>query len=301
MSTWVIGDVHGCYNAFQALIESNFIKEEDKVILIGDIIDRGPDSVKMLDWAMQNVNHGGKYYMIRGNHEQNIIDDFTKLVEKTAKKNRYRIQAGAEPLDYKNLSIYDLRCNYDFCEYMERAGILKVGQAVKYIAWMKSLPLYTEIPVTTPDNTGRKYIIAHAWFDIRNKTNRDVILWKRDIRDIPRPNILLDKDGDIIPPLFSNDFEGLENEILIHGHTPVLKDNDYPCNAKVYRRKHSINIDTGAVYSDYGGRLSAIRLEDEKVLSATHGAIVVEDEMYYEKDYVSQLQADRTCDDEPLR
>lgn len=48
MATWVIGDVHGCYNEFLKLIHNEEIKDTDTIILIGDIIDRGSDSYKML-------------------------------------------------------------------------------------------------------------------------------------------------------------------------------------------------------------------------------------------------------------
>ena len=69
MATWVIGDIHGCYNEFMALLSSPLIKEDDTIILIGDIIDRGPDSLKMLKWAIENVTSDGRFQMICGNRE----------------------------------------------------------------------------------------------------------------------------------------------------------------------------------------------------------------------------------------
>ena len=37
---WVIGDVHGYFNTFQVLIEKLQLKENDIVVMIGDLIDR---------------------------------------------------------------------------------------------------------------------------------------------------------------------------------------------------------------------------------------------------------------------
>ena len=44
MATWVVGDIHGMFEAFMKLLEYSEIKKDDTVILIGDIIARGPDS-----------------------------------------------------------------------------------------------------------------------------------------------------------------------------------------------------------------------------------------------------------------
>lgn len=83
----VIGDVHGLYDELEKLlkkedfyIENNTIKHNDKnkkVLFLGDIIDRGEHSIKMLNLvknSILNENH----YMILGNHE----NKFLRLYEK---------------------------------------------------------------------------------------------------------------------------------------------------------------------------------------------------------------------------
>lgn len=46
---FVIGDIHGCFKSFQILIEQNIkLLYSDKVILLGDYIDRGPDMALLL-------------------------------------------------------------------------------------------------------------------------------------------------------------------------------------------------------------------------------------------------------------
>lgn len=258
---WAVGDVHGCYHQFMGIIKSPLIGDNDIVILIGDIIDRGPDSVKMLEWAMENVNNGGKYYMIRGNHEQNIIDEYTSFAERNARKNRYRVQAGEKPADYHEFSIYDLRCQYDFCDYMERAGIVKVGQALKYIEWMKTLPLYMLVKIT--DHS--KYILAHAWFDGK-------LLEDGSIRPcISDEDILWYRDTDIYDNVSRPDYSPMASEVLIHGHTPIPAiDGRGAKLAEPLFRGHSINIDGGCFLGrKYGGRLIALCLNDLKSFYAS--------------------------------
>ncbi len=252
---WVIGDVHGCYHQFLGIINSPLITQDDVVILIGDIIDRGPDSVKMLDWALENVNNGGKYLMIRGNHEQNIIDDYNSLQEIISRKNRYRMDAGEKTIDYKALTVYDLRCDYDFCEYMERAGILRIGEAEKYIKWMMSLPLFVRVKL----HDGKKFLLAHAWFEgkllpdgkVRPLLMDEDIVWQRDV--------------DYNDRFVDEDYHPMEaGEMLVHGHTPIPIIQGYRGKlAEPVFREHSINIDGGCfIGRKLGGRLIALCLND---------------------------------------
>ncbi len=53
MSTYVIGDVHGCFNELRRLLEKiNFKKDEDKIIFIGDLVNRGTQSLEVLDFCL---------------------------------------------------------------------------------------------------------------------------------------------------------------------------------------------------------------------------------------------------------
>ena len=67
----VVGDIHGQRETFERVLETVAFSPEDgdRVLLVGDVIDRGPDSGGMLDWLRRdNVTS------IRGNHEQFMLD-----------------------------------------------------------------------------------------------------------------------------------------------------------------------------------------------------------------------------------
>ena len=246
IATWVVGDVHGMYNTFLNLLNHLDLKEDDKVILIGDIIDRGKDPYKMLKWAMENVTEDGRYQMILGNHEDNIICDYYSKLD-----NRY--SRCTEKSD-----IICLESQYGFDAYMYSKGFETLGSVRPFVEWFEALPLYKKVTVTKPDGTEQKYVIAHAWFDRKDSENRNTLLWVRDIVPGNRAS-----KGIFIP-----DYDGEDNEILIHGHTPVFREHGYPDDAVVYFREHSINIDCGACFQRYGGMLAAIRLEDQKIVYA---------------------------------
>jgi len=69
---WVIGDVHGHFKTLESLIEQLSLNEQDIVVLLGDLIDRGPTSADVVRFARTTPN----VYALRGNHEQMMIDGF---------------------------------------------------------------------------------------------------------------------------------------------------------------------------------------------------------------------------------
>ena len=69
-----IGDIHGEWDMFMSLYEQlDFDPERDLLIFLGDYIDRGPGSMKVLEW-MQSHQGQKNIIMLRGNHEQMMID-----------------------------------------------------------------------------------------------------------------------------------------------------------------------------------------------------------------------------------
>lgn len=63
---YAITDIHGCCKTFQALLQKLQIKGTDYLYLLGDYIDRGPDSKGVLDMIM---NLDCKVVTLMGNHE----------------------------------------------------------------------------------------------------------------------------------------------------------------------------------------------------------------------------------------
>ncbi len=66
--TIVIGDIHGCYAEFERLLEKISPGEKDRVILLGDLVNRGPDSVRVIEIAMREG-----FESVIGNHEFRLL------------------------------------------------------------------------------------------------------------------------------------------------------------------------------------------------------------------------------------
>lgn len=67
--TIIVGDVHGCRAELDALLSRIGFSTGDRLVFVGDLIARGPDSMGVLAIARQTGA-----VIVRGNHEQKIID-----------------------------------------------------------------------------------------------------------------------------------------------------------------------------------------------------------------------------------
>ena len=69
-----IADIHGCCRTFRQLIfEVVRLKKYDSLYLLGDLIDRGPDSKGVIETILELQASGYDVRPIRGNHEQMIL------------------------------------------------------------------------------------------------------------------------------------------------------------------------------------------------------------------------------------
>lgn len=74
MPRYAISDIHGCAKTFRAALQSINFNKEDELFLLGDYIDRGPDSMGVLEHIWQLQASGHELTCLRGNHEQMLID-----------------------------------------------------------------------------------------------------------------------------------------------------------------------------------------------------------------------------------
>ena len=67
--TIFIGDIHGCVEEFdEMLAKLSYNPQEDRVILLGDLVDRGPDSAGLVKKAREM-----KLECLMGNHEHKFV------------------------------------------------------------------------------------------------------------------------------------------------------------------------------------------------------------------------------------
>ena len=73
MSLYAIGDIHGCAQTLEALVEEIDPTENDHLVFIGDYIDRGPDSKGVINVLLQ-LRDRFQCTFLRGNHEAMMLN-----------------------------------------------------------------------------------------------------------------------------------------------------------------------------------------------------------------------------------
>lgn len=74
MKCYVVGDIHGCLDELSRLLEALPLEDSDRLIFLGDYVDRGPDSKGVVSYLME-WQRKGKQEMIflKGNHEDMFL------------------------------------------------------------------------------------------------------------------------------------------------------------------------------------------------------------------------------------
>jgi hypothetical protein len=67
--TIIVGDVHGCRSELEGLLDRVAFSSGDRLVFVGDLVARGPDSLGVLDVARRTGA-----IVVRGNHEQKLLD-----------------------------------------------------------------------------------------------------------------------------------------------------------------------------------------------------------------------------------
>ena len=129
-NVWAIGDVHGYADTLLALLDSLNLSLRDRVVLLGDLVDRGPRSCEVIRIARENP----QIFSILGNHEEMMLNSFDvdNIETMTAQQTNWFYVGGRAT----NQSYIDEFTNSqgDIDDFDLR---MRVG---KDLAWLDSLP-----------------------------------------------------------------------------------------------------------------------------------------------------------------
>jgi serine/threonine protein phosphatase 1 len=94
MRTLAIGDIHGCHTALTTLLKSLELRPDDKLIFLGDYIDRGPASRQVIETLLE-LKKSFSPVFLRGNHEMMMLE----ARDDSLKSNLWRTYGGLEALE----------------------------------------------------------------------------------------------------------------------------------------------------------------------------------------------------------
>ncbi len=221
--TWVIPDIHGCANTLQLLMEDHIKpNKNDHLIFLGDYIDRGPDSKRVIDLIMEMEDRGYRITALKGNHEDSCI----KARDEDGKRKGF--------LGYRTKSRLQKEWEaYGGKETLESFGAVWAHEIPeKYINWLKSLKYYIELDQFIAVHAGLNFKIDDPFSDTR------AMMWIREYEIIP---------------------EKIKNKRIIHGHVPVnLEFIDLSIKSDGYR---FIDLDNGIYMTQKAGHGNLVALE----------------------------------------
>lgn len=151
LSTYIVSDIHGHNKTFRNGLKNLRLKKHDHLIILGDLIDRGPSSKEVLDTIFLLLDSGFKITTILGNHEQMMLNAFENSDE-----NLLWLKNGGK----KTLSSF------------LTSDLKKIP--VKYLDYLRELKPYLEL-----DN----YLLVHAGINMKvDNPLEDIhsLLWMRN-------------------------------------------------------------------------------------------------------------------------
>ena len=270
MATYAIGDIQGCYHAFTALLARlKFNPKQDKLWLVGDLINRGSGSLEVMRWCYQHQN---SIKTVLGNHDLHAL----AVAHEFKKANKSdTLQALFDAPDSDTLLTW-LRHqplmfsdeNYAENNYViVHAGLLpqwNIAEALSCASEVECVlqannyrdffaNMYGNLPNQwQADLTGfnRLRVITNAMTRMRICTKRGEMEFnfKGELQDIPNGYVAW----------FDAPFRQSDSAIIICGHWSALG---------LQQKNNVIALDTGCLW---GGQLTALCVETQAITQVNH-------------------------------
>lgn len=227
-----ISDIHGHLDIFKALLESVELQDEDHLVILGDFINKGPNSLDTLRYMM-TLSKRPRTYILKGNHEYFICQYVYK------KEANDQFLAYLKERHFQSIihdMIEDIGLDLDAFKSCNDLNQLLLDHYAKEYHYINTLPVIAFI-----DDT----IFVHGGYDpsidIENDENR-----------------LLKFDA-------FNERSGVQDSRVVVGHWPTANmRKNRNSNAPFFNdEKHIISID-GGLGVKYSGELNALLIKKKE-------------------------------------
>lgn len=187
---YAIGDVHGCARELDMLMQmiqadAATIDSEKWLVMLGDYVDRGPQSATVLDWLTSPAPQPFRRIALAGNHERMMLD----FLDAPTSSSAWLGFGGLE-----TLRSYGITADVQAMSQRLLASALASHVPEDHVEFMRNLPTSLQVP---------GYLFVHAGIrpgvPLEQQTDED-LMWIRQ---------------DFLEAELDTDFT------VVHGHTPA--------------------------------------------------------------------------------
>lgn len=178
---YVISDIHGEFDLFIKMLKKINFSRNDRLIILGDVLDRGSQPIKIIEYVMEKDN----IKLLMGNHEKMFLD-FILAENENDKFFAYHM--------WMNNGGYTTLAEYDELDINRQEAIVN---------FIKNLSLYKIIDNYILVHSGLNTSGLHQYENIKkimSKQTEEDLLWSRE--DFYKE-------------------KGIENYTVVFGHTPT--------------------------------------------------------------------------------
>jgi bis(5'-nucleosyl)-tetraphosphatase (symmetrical) len=267
MSTYVIGDIQGCFKPFMTLLDAvKFRPHEDELWLVGDVVNRGPDSLSVLRFL---CNLPKPPLVVLGNHDLHLL----------------AVHSGQRPLSQQDTlqAVLEAPDSALLCDWLRACPLLHVDKDRGYVLVHAGLPPQWTVAQAQQYAAEVEAVLAS---DSRTDFFAEMYAqthacWSEELTGYARLRFIVNaltrirfctlggeldfvatgpvgSQGEDLYPWFAIPDRASESEKILFGHWAALRGKvDLP---------NLFALDTGCVW---GHSLTAMRLEDHAFFSVS--------------------------------
>jgi bis(5'-nucleosyl)-tetraphosphatase (symmetrical) len=262
MARYAIGDIQGCYTRLINLLNKiQFNHGTDTLYLVGDLVNRGPESLQVLEWV---YNHQSSVRTVLGNHDIYLIARYYNILKADSDETISDILYSP---DAEKLILYLRHCPIvlELDDYLiAHAGIYpklpiqKTLEINNYIQEMllsdNYLSFIKHVYGNKPNYWSDEHIKLNQMKFIINSSTRMRYLDSYDFSlQYKYKGEILNKPSNLIP-WFKTDFDPSINKKIIFGHWAALG---------FYHNNKVVSLDTGCVW---GRLLTVFNLDTYEII-----------------------------------
>lgn len=223
-----MSDIHGNFDAYKAMLEKINFSNLDTMYILGDILDRGPNPIKIILDLMDRPN----VEVIVGNHCVMACECLSFLLQEITEES---------------LSSIDEEMIEKLINWQQNGGLFTTDEfhrcdkntQRKIVEFISDFEVYDKVEIN-----GNIFILVHAGL---GNFAPDKELWEYELDELvwERPDY---------------EMQYFDDKYVISGHTPTVLIENNLRPGFIYQANNHIAIDCGCGFP--GGRLGCLRLED---------------------------------------